>query len=38
VVPDAFIAAIAIEHDAVLVSNDRALSRFPELRLEAPRS
>jgi uncharacterized protein len=35
-VPDAFIAAVAIEHDAVLVSNDRALGRFPLLRLEAP--
>lgn len=35
-VPDAFLAALAIEHDCDLVSFDRGLRRFPGLRLSVP--
>ncbi|HSX67186.1 TA system VapC family ribonuclease toxin [Nocardioides sp.] len=35
-VPDAFHAALAIEHGATLASFDRGLARFAELRLVAP--
>ncbi len=31
-VPDAHLAAVAIEHDATLVSHDRGFARFEELR------
>lgn len=36
VVPDAYLAAIAIEHNAVWVSADRGFSRFPHLRWQHP--
>lgn len=35
-VSDAHIAALAIEHDAVVHTNDRDLSRFPGLRWQNP--
>ena len=35
-VPDAYLAALAIEHGATLVSMDRALARFPGLRVQHP--
>jgi toxin-antitoxin system PIN domain toxin len=35
-VSDAHLAALAIEHGATLVTNDRDFSRFPGLRLEFP--
>jgi toxin-antitoxin system PIN domain toxin len=34
--PDAFLAAIAIENNAVLVTSDRGFRRFPQLRIEHP--
>lgn len=37
-VPDAYIAASAIEHDATVVTFDRGFARFPGLRWEAPRA
>lgn len=36
-VPDAHLAALAIQHRAVLVSFDRDFARFPGLRWETPR-
>ena len=35
-VPDAYLAAIAIENDATLVTHDRGFDRFPELRTFDP--
>ena len=35
-VPDAHLAALAIEHGATLYSTDRDFSRFPGLRFENP--
>lgn len=35
-VPDAFLAAIALEQGAVWVTSDRGFTRFPGLRLEHP--
>lgn len=35
-VPDAFLAALAIEHDCELISFDRGLRRFPGLRFSPP--
>jgi toxin-antitoxin system PIN domain toxin len=35
-VSDAHLAALAIEHGATLVTNDRDFSRFPGLRVEFP--
>jgi uncharacterized protein len=35
-VPDAFLAALAIENDCELVSFDRGFRRFPGLRFSAP--
>jgi toxin-antitoxin system PIN domain toxin len=35
-VPDAYLAAIAIEHGATLVTVDRGFARFPELRWSHP--
>lgn len=35
-VPDAFLAALAIEHNATLVTADRDFRRFPALRVEHP--
>jgi toxin-antitoxin system PIN domain toxin len=35
-VPDAFLAALAIENDCELVSFDRGLRRFPGLRVSMP--
>ncbi|MGE0600229.1 MAG: type II toxin-antitoxin system VapC family toxin [Dehalococcoidia bacterium] len=35
-VPDAFLAALAIENDCELISFDRGLRRFPGLRLSLP--
>ncbi len=35
-VPDAFLAALAIEHNCELASFDRGLRRFPGLRLFTP--
>jgi toxin-antitoxin system PIN domain toxin len=35
-VPDAFLAALAIEHDCDLVTFDRGFRRFPGLRLSSP--
>lgn len=35
-VPDAHIAALAIEHDLTLYSNDGGFSRFPGLRWQNP--
>jgi toxin-antitoxin system PIN domain toxin len=36
VVPDAFLAAIAIEHGATWLSTDRGFARFPGLRWRTP--
>lgn len=36
VVPDAYLAALAIEHGATLVTRDRAFARFPGLRTLDP--
>ena len=36
VVPDAHIAALAIEHDAEVHTNDRDFARFPGLRWSNP--
>ena len=36
VVPDAHIAALAIEHDAEVHTNDRDFARFPGLRWRNP--
>jgi uncharacterized protein len=36
-VPDAFLAALAIEHDCELISFDRGFRRFPGVRVSAPR-
>lgn len=33
-VPDAFLAALAIEHNATFVTADRGFHRFPSLRIE----
>lgn len=33
-VPDAYLAALAIEHGATLITTDRGFSRFPGLRTE----
>lgn len=35
-VPDAFLAALAIEHNATLITADRDFHRFPALRVEHP--
>lgn len=35
-VPDAFLAALAIEHDCELISFDRGFRRFPGLRFSPP--
>jgi hypothetical protein len=35
-VPDADLAATVIEHGAILCTNDRDFSRFPNLRVEYP--
>jgi toxin-antitoxin system PIN domain toxin len=35
-VPDAFLAALAIEHGATLVTADRGFARYPGLRWEHP--
>jgi hypothetical protein len=35
-VSDAHLAALAIEHGATLITNDRDFSRFPDLRVEYP--
>jgi toxin-antitoxin system PIN domain toxin len=35
-VPDAHLAALAIEHGAVLCTNDRDFTRFPGLRVQYP--
>lgn len=37
-VPDAHLAALAIEHDLTLVSSDRGFDRFPDLRWQNPLS
>jgi toxin-antitoxin system PIN domain toxin len=36
-IPDAYLAALAIEHDATLCTADRDFARFPGLRLLDPR-
>ena len=36
-VPDAFLAALAIENDCELISFDRGFRRYPGLRLSIPR-
>ncbi|MBA3282041.1 MAG: type II toxin-antitoxin system VapC family toxin [Acidimicrobiia bacterium] len=36
VVPDAYYAALAIEHGAEWITNDRGFSRFPGLRWRTP--
>lgn len=36
IVPDAYLAALAIEHGATLVTRDRGLRRFPGLRTLDP--
>lgn len=36
VVPDAYLAALALEHGATWVSHDRGFARFPGLRLRPP--
>jgi predicted nucleic acid-binding protein len=36
IVPDAYLAALAIEHGATLVTRDRGFARFPGLRLLDP--
>lgn len=36
VVPDAYLAALALEHGATLVTSDRGFARFPGLRLLDP--
>ena len=36
VLPDAHLAALAIEHGATWVPADRGFARFPRLRLEHP--
>ena len=36
VVPDAYLAALAIEHGATLVTTDRGFARFPGLRWQHP--
>ncbi len=36
-VPDAFLAALAIENDCELISFDRGLRRFPGLRISPPK-
>ncbi|MBA3287235.1 MAG: type II toxin-antitoxin system VapC family toxin [Acidimicrobiia bacterium] len=36
-VPDCYLAALAIEHGATWVTTDRGFARFPGLRLETPR-
>lgn len=36
-VPDAFLAALALEHNATWISSDRGFARFPDLRFEVPR-
>ncbi len=36
VVPDAFLAATALEHGATWVTADRGFARFPRLRVEHP--
>jgi len=35
-VSDAHLAALAIEHGATLITNDRDFGRFPDLRVEYP--
>jgi len=37
-VPDAYLAALAIEHGAEFVTADRHFARFPGLRLRHPRA
>lgn len=34
--PDAYLAAIAIEHGATFVTSDRGFARFPGLRVQGP--
>jgi hypothetical protein len=36
IIPDAYLAAVAIEHGATLVTADRGYGRFPGLRWEHP--
>lgn len=36
VVPDAYLAALAIEHGATWITNDRGFARFPGLRWQRP--
>ena len=36
IVPDAFLAALAIEHNATFVTGDWGFRRFPRLRVEHP--
>lgn len=35
-IPDAYLAAIAIEQSATWVTADRGFARFPDLRVEHP--
>jgi uncharacterized protein len=35
-VPDAYLAAIAIDRDAELITADRGFARFPDLRWRHP--
>ena len=35
-VPDAYLAALAIEHGATWITSDRGFARFPQLRWRAP--
>lgn len=37
-IPDAFLAALAVDHDATLVTTDRGFRRFPGLRIVDPRA
>ncbi|MDQ3275227.1 MAG: type II toxin-antitoxin system VapC family toxin [Actinomycetota bacterium] len=36
VVPDAYLAALALEHGATWVTTDRGFARFPQLRWQTP--
>jgi toxin-antitoxin system PIN domain toxin len=38
VVPDAYLAALALENDATFVTSDRGFARFPGLRVLDPRA
>ncbi len=37
-IPDAYLAALALEHGATWVTADRGFGRFPDLRVEYPAS